>query len=46
MESKTKNLAHRYIEQIGGCQRQGMEGGQSEWGSQKAQTLSYKTDKP
>ena len=23
-----------------------MEGGQSEWGSQKAQTLSYKTDKP
>ena len=43
--SKQTKPVHRYKEQIGGCQRRGVEGGDMGEGSQKVQTSSYKTKK-
>lgn len=42
-----ENQVHRYIEQVGGYQRLGMEGGVGEMveGGQKAQTSSYNINK-
>ena len=42
LNKNQKHQAHRYREQIGGCQRQGVGVGEMGEGRQKVQTFSYK----
>ena len=42
LKTQTKNQAHRYRQQTGGCQRQGVRVGEMGEGGQKYQITSYK----
>ena len=45
-KTKTKNQTHRYREQTGGCQKQGVEVRGTGEGCQKVQTSSYNIKSP